>query len=90
MRLVTREEFKAALDEHKLWVKENWNDGPRWYLARRNGRTKTWSRDKKRWRTPIKWKLKTCFSISDTNIEEMSQYFRIGYANVRKEKANVD
>lgn len=73
---MTRTEFEAALDGHILWVKENWQEGPRWYMVRRNGKTKTWARDKNRWKIPVKWKLKQCFTIGDHNLEELSEYFR--------------
>jgi hypothetical protein len=75
---MTREQFEQALDGHRLWIRENWKGGPRWYLVRRNGRTKTWLKKSNahRWEVPIKYKLNACLSVGDYNIEMLSNSLR--------------
>lgn len=73
----TFEDFQAALDAKRLWIKEEWNKGPRWYLVRRNGMTKRWlgKKNSHRWEIPIKWKLDTCKRIGDYNFEMWKDQF---------------
>jgi hypothetical protein len=74
---MTREQFEQALDQRRLWLKENWHNGPRWYLVRRNGRTKTWAKDRGRWEVPIKWKLRETLRVGDWNIDTLDERFKV-------------
>lgn len=60
-------EFETALDERRLWIKEHQNGNPKYYLVRRNGRTKLWRKveNEHRWEIPIKWKLNNTARISE-------------------------
>jgi hypothetical protein len=62
---MTREEFETALDAHRLWIQEWPNGKCRWYLVRRNGRTRTWKKDAARWEIPIKWKFRSTGRVNE-------------------------
>ena len=79
---MTRLEFEQALDTHRLWIREDWSSGPRWYLLRRNGRTKLWARSPHRWEIPVKYKLKECMKVSDKTLLDTMMWLRIGEAKV--------
>ena len=79
---VTKQEFELALDGHRLWVREDWSSGPRWYLLRRNGRTKLWVRSPERWEIPVKYKLKECMKVNEKTLPGAQMWLRIGEAKV--------
>jgi hypothetical protein len=62
---MTRQEFETALDEHRLWIGEYIMKSQRWYLVRRNGRTKTWKTRPDRWEVPIAWKYRNTARIDE-------------------------
>jgi hypothetical protein len=62
---MTQEEFEAALDGRRLWIREWEGLRARWYLVRRNGVTKTWKKDGSKWTVPIKWKLKSTARVTE-------------------------
>ena len=57
---MTQEEAEAALDNGRLWCMVSWSfTNRKYWKCRRNGRTKTWAREPKRFRIPIKAGFKT-------------------------------
>lgn len=53
----SRSDIEAALDADKLYVQVA---SGAWWLARRNGKTKTWKTRPNDYRVPIKCGLRTC------------------------------
>lgn len=76
---MTRETFEAALDEGRLFTKIIWLRGePKWYLCRRNGKTRTWKSDPARFEIPIKFRLRDFMVIRAENFNrgEVDEWFR--------------
>lgn len=61
---MTREEIEKALDEGRLWMQVR---GGRWWICRRNGKTRTWKRTVFRFEIPIKAGLKVTGRIGHTS-----------------------
>ena len=60
---MTREAFEAALDTGQLWTRVQSRDGNKWYLCRRNGRTRTWKREPDRFSIPVKFRFRDTMRV---------------------------
>ena len=70
---MTRQEFEALLDAGQLEIKMSTKKG---WCCRRNGKTKTWTRDSSRWEIPIKFGFRGTDRITQTEEERLGEYFR--------------
>jgi hypothetical protein len=84
---MTREAFEAALDHAQLWTKV----GSKWYLVRRNGRTRLWKSDPGRFLIPVKFRFRDTARVESRHFNSgfVDQFFRIERGEAAEEKHNV-
>jgi len=67
---MTQQEAENALDSGRLWCMVSWSyTNPRYWLCRRNGPTKTWVREPKRFRIPVKAGLRVHSYVTENSKE---------------------